>query len=659
MANMGKRQARNITRHERVDEDDTEKGQEELDLEERLFGRRRKKARVGAGLSVEDDEGEGMKEMMDEELFMVDAPLADLPSDDESEAHDVSARFTKNINRNSQEEDGDDHENSVSGSSGDRNDFESNDDDQDESGFEESDLNDSDPASRSEENSDEDTSQSEDEHDHSNDELSSSRLAKHKQTPQEEEEEEDAYIIPAPNVTDFSELIEVEDGEKRKKKLWRDPADDAILVDLDSDKRLRKLGRGKGGGKVNGVELERRLRQQYEALHPRPSWASLRLVPHSQSQPSLSALLASTKSFIAPNILGQTKRQSLEAGTISIQRVKDANHQNPTAGKMQARDAAGGVVSVAWHPNPQVGVVGVAGGDRRVRFFQIDDQTNPPLLTLHTPSLPLQNITFHPSGSQCILTGPRPHYYTYDLSSQTVIRSPRALFGSKPGPSTPNSLAKHSFSPDGTLLAVAGRRGCVSILDWSAGAGAVVAELKSGRGGAVGDMVWNGEGELSILGGRDGSEVEVWDVGERRVIKKWSDDRMFGGGLMRLSKDKEWTSVGSSTGIVNVYSTSSLKNDKEPISIRPNPIKSLEHLTTSINCMEFHPSGEILVSASGSKPGALKLYHLPSFTAFSNWPRDTTPLGRITSVTFDPLGKHLAVGNQRGKVLLWSLKHYS
>ena len=96
------------------------------------------------------------------------------------------------------------------------------------------------------------------------------------------------------------------------------------------------------------------------------------------------------------------------------------------------------------------------------------------------------------------------------------------------------------------MLAVAGRRGAVSILDWSGlGVGAVIAELKSGRGAAVVDMTWSRDSkELSVLGGRDGAEVEVWNVGERKVSRKWRDDRAFGGTLMRTSSDGAYTAIG-------------------------------------------------------------------------------------------------------------------
>lgn len=70
----------------------------------------------------------------------------------------------------------------------------------------------------------------------------------------------------------------------------------------------------------------------------------------------------------------------------------------------------------------------------------------------------------------------------------------------------------------------------------------------------------------------------------------------------------------SSTGIINLYSTSSTTQSRTksqdpstlPI-LKPEPVKSLEHLTTSICAVDFHPSGEMMVGASTGKRDALKL----------------------------------------------------
>lgn len=72
-----------------------------------------------------------------------------------------------------------------------------------------------------------------------------------------------------------------------------------------------------------------------------------------------------------------------------------------------------------------------------------------------------------------------------------------------------------------------------------------MAELKSGRGGKTAGLVWGSSGkELEVLGGRDGAEVEVWDIGERKIARKWADDRAFGGEVIKRSRTGEYTAIG-------------------------------------------------------------------------------------------------------------------
>jgi U3 small nucleolar RNA-associated protein 18 len=70
-----------------------------------------------------------------------------------------------------------------------------------------------------------------------------------------------------------------------------------------------------------------------------------------------------------------------------LRRMRNANQANPTTGKKEAEGAGGGVVDFTWHPNPKVGVMAVAGGDRRVRFFNVSGRILR-LLVLVPESLP-------------------------------------------------------------------------------------------------------------------------------------------------------------------------------------------------------------------------------------------------------------------------------
>lgn len=45
-------------------------------------------------------------------------------------------------------------------------------------------------------------------------------------------------------------------------------------------------------------------------------------------------------------------------------------------------------------------------------------------------------------------------------------------------------------------------------------------------------------------------------------------------------------------------------------------------------------------------------------STFSNWPTDRTPLGYVASAAFSPHSGYLAIGNDKGKALLYRLNHY-
>nr|ODN75698.1 U3 small nucleolar RNA-associated protein 18 [Cryptococcus depauperatus CBS 7841] len=591
-----------------------EKDEEELELEEALFGRSKKRVKVTA----HDDSQDGMSDVDDSDLFVVDAPLA--------------SQFQVDLKGDT-----------LPGET-----FESDSE------------------------SDSDTSQtSEGMNEFRADSSSASSDNNGHVDSDDEEYGKNRPTIHVPeDIIDLDEISRQESSRNKKKPIWHDPADELVGVDISESRRLKKIERGKrklnASEVVVGKDLERRLREQqvlFETLHPPPEWSKNRSFV---GTPSLSSLLTSTKSFVAPSISSiiHGQQAALPQGTLDLKRMRNANQANPTIGKRDAEGGNGGVVDFAWHPVKTVSVMAVAGGDRRIRFFNVDGHSNLSLLTLHIPSLPLSRSTFHPLGTSLLLTGNRPFYYTYDLAAQRCIRSPRNLWGSKTIGSAPNSLHRHTFSPNGSLLAVAGRRGAVSVLEWGhSGAGAVVAELRSGRGGSITDLVFSSDGkELSVLGGRDGADIEIWDIGERQVKGAWRDDRALGGVVLERSNDGQYTAVGSTTGIVSLYSTQSLspaQSTSIPYHLTPSPIKSLEHLTTPITSLSFHPSSQILCSASLTRKDQLKLYHLPSGTAFSNWPTPNTPLGRVTSTGFSSGGEWLGVGNQKGMVLLWSLRHYA
>ena len=115
----------------------------------------------------------------------------------------------------------------------------------------------------------------------------------------------------------------------------------------------------------------------------------------------------------------------------------------------------------------------------------------------------------------------------------------------------------------------------------------------------------------------------------------------------------------SKSGIVNVYDSAALYSPSSGQPALPKPRKALGNLTTAVSSLAFNHDAQLMVMASSMKKDQLRLVHLPSCSVFQNWPTSGTPLGRVTTVGFSTNSGYLAVGNTRGRVLLYSIRHYN
>ena len=101
-----------------------------------------------------------------------------------------------------------------------------------------------------------------------------------------------------------------------------------------------------------------------------------------------------------------------------------------------------------------------------------------------------------------------------------------------------------AFDPTGEVLAVAGKRGYVHLVDWRSGAGQVVGSVKMNSG--VKGVWWSrgssGRNELMSLG--QNSEVYVWDVGERRCVSRWKDDGGYGSHIISGDGGGQYLGIG-------------------------------------------------------------------------------------------------------------------
>lgn len=468
-----------------------------------------------------------------------------------------------------------------------------------------------------------------------------------------------------------------------KPSAWLDSSDAAVTVSLKDDKRLRKLRDLPEDDQIGGLQYEVKLREQFEKINPAPAWASAARDKLRNPNPkqkrrrsSLSSQSSSDEENYVEELLHATgsiidtdQRPSLLPPTkLDILGLRDANQ----SGRSESE-----VSSVRFHPSPTVPVLLTAGTDRRLRLFNIDGLTNPILQTIHTPNLPITNAQFHPSGQSILLSGARPYFVTYDLQSGATTESPRGLWSSSSVTEDGKAQGDRSmeiakFSDDGKLLAVGGRGGYVHLLQCgSSGGGAsaqVITSLKmnrplkdlewcgsySGGGNALGET--GGSGRLELMTVSNEGQVYIWDVGSRRCVRTWTDESMYGASKVARGGCGKYFAFGSKTGIVNVYGDAAASPQSSSSS--ETPLKAIQNLVNPITSIRFDPSCQIMAIASKYKPGQLRMVHLPSLTVFSNWPTSSTPLGVVMSVDFSAGSEYFAVGNNRGRVLLYNVKHF-
>ena len=109
----------------------------------------------------------------------------------------------------------------------------------------------------------------------------------------------------------------------------------------------------------------------------------------------------------------------------------------------------------------------------------------------------------------------------------------------------------------------------------------------------------------------DEAEIYQWDLLKRRCIKKVADEGGFHTVKLALSPNGLLLATASKMGTINLFNVSAytqLLDDK--------PFKTLGHLTTAITDLQFNPTSQMLAYCSKWKKNAIKIAHIPSYTAF-------------------------------------------
>ncbi|KAF8941163.1 U3 snoRNP protein [Haplosporangium gracile] len=436
------------------------------------------------------------------------------------------------------------------------------------------------------------------------------------------------------------------------KPAWVDEDDKTLSISLKSANRLKKLRKQEAEDVVNGVDYEQRLRRQFEKVYPVPNWAQPEgsrkrrragaidsesdYSDEEQEQEDSSILLTSSKGFLEKS----NRLRILSSESITVTRVKNANQMGPSKSVIQ---------SVEFHPNSQMLLT--AGFDRTLRLFQVDGKLNQLMQSVFYKDMPIYKAAFSPapasgsgSGSAhntVVASGRRKYFYTYDIEAGKVDKS-QGIYGRHE-----KSLEKFVLSPCGTWIAFLGRDGYIILVTTKTRLWAKNLKMS----GNVRAVAWSSDSEYLYSVGGD-AEVYQWQVSSGKCLHRFMDDGGFKPTCLAVSPNDQFFAVGSRTGVVNVYDRTCLETRT------PKPLRAIGNLTTSIHTMRFNHDSQILAISSKARKDQLRLVHIPSLKVFPNWPTKGTPLSYVTCLAFSPRSGYFAVGNDKGKVLLYRLNHY-
>jgi len=445
---------------------------------------------------------------------------------------------------------------------------------------------------------------------------------------------------------------------------WVDDDDEQITVSLSKSERIKKLRKSMTEDVVKGSTYEQRLRERFQqtaSATSRTDWATLPQEDSDEGDASSSGDESSTRSTgrlttrrggdydtddSEDDFGGNSKMSALLSSTAPL--LANSKLQSNILSVVRCPDANAGhyndsvVKSVQFHPGSDEDepLMLTAGLDKTLRFFKINgSEGSKKVHGIHFPNLPIHTASFLGDTGSVVVSGRRPFFYIYDMISGKIDKVPR-IQGRKE-----KSLEKFTTSPDGSLIAFIGNDGYIILVE--AKSKMWVADFK--MNGSARAVSFSPCGDFIISSGSDG-DVYRWDLRSKKCVDKFQNQD--GTITSFVSATSRFTAVGAESGVVNLY------HDRAPAFKKRTPVKSIMNLQTSIDHMKFNPTGDILAMSSQREKDSLKLLHVPTQTVFSNWPTSKTPLGYVWSIDFSPKSKFMAIGNDKGKCMLYKLQHY-
>lgn len=425
-------------------------------------------------------------------------------------------------------------------------------------------------------------------------------------------------------VTNSEEKIKF--GADSETAAWVDDDDEEEFISLTEIKRIKKLRETETEDIINGSLYQERLRKQYKSSHQKGTWADIDKVESDEEDFSVFRRVG--------GLIDQTStRGKIDPKKLSYDRVSDLTCSENLKGEVRFLE---------FHPLDSVVIA--AGPEDPIRLFRLDGKKNSLLRQISLQDFPLTSATFAKAGSEIIATSTSSQFYTIDTETgeydYSHLSKQKDSGGFDKGVSvSPNStyFAFLSSFNSGIIIASGKTKMLIGTL-----------KLPVGR---LESAVWDPQ-ERFLYTLSSTSEVFVWDPRKLRCTNRFKDYGGFKATSIAISPDGNFLSIGSKTGILNVYNVKDLNCSE------PKPIKEVTNLTTSIDNVAFNHDSQLMCFSSREKKDQAKLFHLASQSVVANWPAVNTPLKKVTSVAFSPTSSYLALGNTAGKIPLFCINPY-
>lgn len=342
-------------------------------------------------------------------------------------------------------------------------------------------------------------------------------------------------------------------------------------------------------------------------------------------------------------------------------RLKDAN----------ASDYHRSVVSsIGFHSSGRLLLS--SGLDCSLKLFKVEGSACEKAHSVSIPGFPVSRAQFI-AGDKVLAFGRRPFFYAYDVPSGRSTRM--TLHGRHERSWTRAAVASGASSP--FAAALLGDAGSVLLLD--SRTHRVAHELKVDGDAWCADFDPTG---TSLVVGSSLGQLSLYDVRTLRTVAAHRDEGSAG--VTCVACSGSGYAAGAASGVANFYeapssaagpsltataassssgasaaasSSSSSSSFFAPRAgdAAASPAYTTMNLTTRLEGISYSAAGRMAAVWSKEQKDQLRVVNLQARAVYANWPTSRTPLSHVQCAAFAPDDSMVAIGNDKGRVLLYAL----